>query len=609
MICPVRMLPVAALLLLLLSLGCGGDPAGVTDDGGDGGGKNGGDLNQSGPWMWANPTPQGDPVVRMRFASATTVYAVTGGGAVLKSIDAGRSWEVAYEAIALQVAPYGGLGGLHCLDEKRVWVVGTTGQITRTRDGGHTWSDHSIASIREMRDVWFIDDDRGFVVGDAGEFHRTDNGGVSWTPVAHTAGSLDLTAIVFSGTTGWVGGEDGTILRSDDNGATWTKVTVNWSQDIVVADAMSGGLAVFGTKEGATVAMISTTAWRFLHGGDTVMDVQFEDENNGQVLYIENNASYLATRTAGIWEEHALGLPQLIYTLATNGGRSVVAGWNGYMAYSGDGGVTWQSGYDITGDANPYTTQFFDVCFGDAGNGVTVGSGGAVLYSRDGGLTWNTGNSGTGEELLGVWLHSSGRGYAVGEGGTALRTTDGGATWSPMTMPVTVARFRDVSMWDEMNAILVGDGTSTQETILITADGGDTWVNRGPDTAPIRVSVSAWALGTQLAYVGQGQGAVLRTPDRGQTWQEFDSGTNNAIHQIQFVNDTHGWGATTQHDMVFTQDGGLTWTRIGPGTLPGQVSQVHFVDENVGIAVGPTGGMFRSGDGGASWTVLRGGLT
>ncbi|MDH5627074.1 MAG: hypothetical protein OEY69_02135, partial [Candidatus Krumholzibacteria bacterium] len=74
-------------------------------------------------------------------------------------------------------------------------------------------------------------------------------------------------------------------------------------------------------------------------------------------------------------------------------------------------------------------------------------------------------------------------------------------------------------------------------------------------------------------------------------------------------NDTHGWGATTQHDMVFTQDGGLTWTRIGPGTLPGQVSQVHFVDENVGIAVGPTGGLFRSGDGGASWTVLRGGLT
>jgi photosystem II stability/assembly factor-like uncharacterized protein len=545
----------------------------------------------------------------MRFASATTVYAVTDGGAVLKSGDAGRSWEVAYRVTALQVTPYGGLNGLHCVDEDRVWVVGTTGQVTQTADGGHTWSDYSIATTAEMRDVWFIDAGNGFVVGDGGEFYRTGDGGASWTPVTHTAGAVDLAAIVFSGSTGWVGGEGGTVLRSDDGGASWTQVALSWSEDVVVADPMTAGLAVFGTKQGATIAMISTVASRFLHRGDTVSDLQFDDEENGYVLYYKDNASHLAAREGGVWTEHALGLPQIMYTLAVNDGNMATAGWNGYMAHSSDGGGTWEDASGLADNPDPYATQFFDVCFGDDSNGVTVGSGGAILYSGDGGVTWEAAASGTSEDLLDVWLHSSGRGFAVGEGNTALRTTDGGATWAPMTVPVVVSRLRGVSMWDEMNAILVGDGTSTQETILITDDGGDTWVNKGPTTLPIYVSLSAWTLGTDIAYVGQRSGVVLKTRNRGQTWQELDTGTVNGIQHLQFVNETHGWAAVQQHDMVFTRDGGLNWTRIGPGTLPGTVWQVHFVDENVGIAVGTTGNLFRSDDGGDSWTYLSGGFS
>ena len=603
----------AALLVLMLALGCGGSPSdtGGGDTGGDnGGGNGGGELNQVGPWIWANPTPQGDPVQRMRVASGSTVFAITRGGAVLKSIDAGESWEVAYKAMGLQVWPGGGLYGLHFLDDKTGWVVGSSGQVTHTNDGGHTWADRSVNTTRELRDVYFTDANNGFVVGQMGNFFRTADGGASWTPVTHLAGNTDLNAIVFSSpNTGWVGGDDGTILRSDDGGANWTQVTTSWSEEIVVADAMAGDLAVFGTVEGATVAMRSPTAWRFLHRGESALDVQFDDENNGTVLYYENNVSHIAKVVAGTWTENQIYLPQILLSIAVDGNNVAGGGSHGIMAHSSDGGATWREVSQQEVLPDPYRTQLWDVCFGDVNTGVTVGDGGVILYTTDGGVTWDVGVSGTTETLLDVWLHSSGRGFAVGEGNSALRTTDGGATWSPMTVPVTVTRLRGVSMWSEMSAILVGDGTSTQETILITDDGGDTWTNKGSTTIPIFVSLSAWTLGTDVAYVGQRDGIVLKTTNRGDTWQEFDTGTVRGIHHLQFVNDTHGWAAVEAHDMVFTKDGGLNWTRIGPGTLPGYVNQVHFVDENVGIAVGTTGNMFRSDDGGSSWYTLRGGFT
>ncbi len=555
--------------------------------------------------MWANPTPQGDRVVRARFASGDVVYGVTEGGAVVKSVDAGATWEVAYKVQASQVTPGGALYGLHFIDAQTGWVVGSSGQVTFTNDGGHTWNDRSVTTNGQLRSVCFTSSTNGFVVGLSGEFYCTADGGLSWMAVSHPAGSLDLNAIVFSGTTGWVGGEDGVILRSDDNGATWVEVATLLSQTIVAADDMSGGLAVFATVGGATLVMNTATSAQSIHSGETTLDVQFDDRDNGTVLFYENNASYVATVVAGVWSEYALGQAQIMLTAATNGNKMVAAGWHGGMAYSVDGGMTWTASSGRVNHPNPETTQLMDVGFGNANNGVAVGDDGLILRTTDGGVTWSAAASGTSQDLIEVWLHSSGRGYAVGEGTTALRTTDFGATWSALTVPVTVNRLRGVCMWDELNGIIVGDATASQETILITGDGGDTWVNKGPTVTPI-VSLSAFPTGPDTAYVGQANGLVLRTLDKGESWEEFDSGTNNGIFQLSFVSFTHGWGAVRQHDMVFTQDAGETWTRIGPGTLLGSVWQVHFVNQDVGIAVGTSGNLMRSDDGGASWYWLGG---
>lgn len=597
----------ALLFSLLLALGCSSSPTGSGDHDPPGGGGGGGDLMQVGAWMWANPTPQGDPVRRVRFASSSTAYAVTGGGAVLKSIDAGQSWEVAYKVFDAQASAFGALHGLIFLDDNRGWVVGSTGEITSTRDGGHTWNDLSIATPHHLRDVFFHDDNNGFVVGDWGVFFRTSDGGNTWTPVSHPAGTTRLSVVAFtSASVGWAGGDDGTVLYTGDGGAVWTRVATTWSDDITVGSAMASDQVVFGTFQGPTIAMTSPTAWTFLHRGDAVQDVQFTDIDNGLVLYVDAGETFLGTLAGGVWKHDALKLPLPALSVATVGGNTAIVGWWGMMAHSTDGGDTWKVSSSQIDNPDPYTTQLWDVAFTDANVGLAVGSEGTVLRTDDGGVTWSTHATGVTEDLLGVCITGD-IAFAVGWFDTAIRSTDGGRTWAPMTLPVTDRWFYNASMWDASNAIMVGGAPTSTETILVTSDGGVTWTEEARDTttggvfAFLDVSTS----GTGHAWIGRRDGLVVRTEDRGDTWTTHDTGTPWAIQSINFLNETHGWGATRNNDVLYTTDGGDSWTRVT--NVGGSIWEVHFGSESNGIGVGSNGDLYGSSDGGATWSPLSGG--
>jgi hypothetical protein len=43
-------------------------------------------------WTWLNPLPQGNSLYKLQFINSTTGYAAGDGGTVLKTTDAGSSW-------------------------------------------------------------------------------------------------------------------------------------------------------------------------------------------------------------------------------------------------------------------------------------------------------------------------------------------------------------------------------------------------------------------------------------------------------------------------------------------------------------------------------------
>jgi photosystem II stability/assembly factor-like uncharacterized protein len=94
------------------------------------------------------------------------------------------------------------------------WVVGGSGTILKTTNGGVNWVRQTSGMPNTiLRAVDFVDVQRGYIVGDDGVVLRTLNGGTTWTQVdAGTDRSLfDL--FVLDADLVWVVGQNGTIRK------------------------------------------------------------------------------------------------------------------------------------------------------------------------------------------------------------------------------------------------------------------------------------------------------------------------------------------------------------------------------------------------------------
>ena len=93
-----------------------------------------------------------------------------------------------------------------------------------------------------------------------------------------------------------------------------------------------------------------------------------------------------------------------------------------------------------------------------------------------------------------------------------------------------------------------------------------------------------------------------RSPAGAGRWELQDSGVTNTLHDVEFVNDTHGWAIGEGGIIIATTDGGDTWVSQSSGyelTLNG----VHFIDESNGWVVGQLGLILHTNDGGSTWNV------
>ena len=127
------------------------------------------------------------------------------------------------------------LYGVHFVDVKLGWAVGSDGVVLSTKDGGTTWkgSDTKPISGDILTQVSFATPNNGWLVS-IGKVYYTGSGGNSWN-VQHQLrnvgskppGILDLNFV--NTTEGWaVGGVDAkgisTILHTQNGGIKWEKV-------------------------------------------------------------------------------------------------------------------------------------------------------------------------------------------------------------------------------------------------------------------------------------------------------------------------------------------------------------------------------------------------
>ena len=240
-----------------------------------------------------------------------------------------------------------------------------------------------------------------------------------------------------------------------------------------------------------------------------------------------------------------------------------------------------------------------DVYFTNNQNGLVVGDNGLMLVTTDGGKTWEKmevdmrppgarqrpgGRPGAGggppgfggggpSPLYNIYFVDENVGFITGGRATILKTEDGGKTWSrKMAMSDTPGRdgnpgrLRANLMGIQMINETIGFIAGSENTILKTTDGGETWIGS-----------------SERARVGE---------------------TRNNLENIWFVSPTTGWVIGSFGTLLHTADGGETWEKRDPG-FDNNLFGIHFLDENTGWISGQEGLILHTTDGGATWNQQK----
>ena len=72
------------------------------------------------------------------------------------------------------------LSGISFINVNTGTIVGDTGTVIHTTNGGISWSMQNSGTNQWLFDASYLDINNGFAVGNSGTILRTTNGGVSW---------------------------------------------------------------------------------------------------------------------------------------------------------------------------------------------------------------------------------------------------------------------------------------------------------------------------------------------------------------------------------------------------------------------------------------------
>ncbi|MDH4158163.1 MAG: YCF48-related protein, partial [candidate division Zixibacteria bacterium] len=142
---------------------------------------------------------------------------ITFKGRILITADSGKSWHMP------SVNPSGevNLWSVAFVDPQNAWIVGDSGTILKTSDGGDIWIEQTCPVEAELHDVAFATTSTGWIAGSGGTLLKTTDGGETWTP-QDGATCHDLFSVsVVSTEVGWAAGTYA-ILRTQDGGQQWS---------------------------------------------------------------------------------------------------------------------------------------------------------------------------------------------------------------------------------------------------------------------------------------------------------------------------------------------------------------------------------------------------
>lgn len=294
---------------------------------------------------------------------AYTVWVSGSRGTVLKTIDAGATWEKINPPVdSLDYRD------VHALDASTAYLMSPVpAKLFKTIDAGETWTEqyHHDVEGAFFNSIGFWDDLTGMAVGDPldGKFLvvKTTDGGVNWTQVPPE----NLPP----------------AMESEANFAASGTCLITVGQNSVYYVTGGGIARVFYSHDRGETWEVSDTP--MLHGISStgIFSIDFYDADNGIIVggdYAEDmmtkNNCAVTTDGGRTWTlvpegSNPSGFRSCVMYIPGTSGRGVVAVGTSGTDVSLDGGLTW---------AHVDTTGYHTLSFTQDGSGFASGGGGRV---------------------------------------------------------------------------------------------------------------------------------------------------------------------------------------------------------------------------------------
>ncbi len=389
----------------------------------------------------------------------------------------------------------------------------------------------------DIIDIDMVDGNTGYFVTDGSIFMKTLDGGRSWNVITIPQSETGIYAVDFiDRSNGWaLGGPDPdqnwftAIHTTEDGGDSWDVFYVGSPQ----RPAYLTNLLYYEDGSG----------WAC---GRTNLDEQLVPA----VFVIENEESSAIVLPEG----HSSDILDIFF-LNRRFGWAV--GRHGYMAYSFDGGNTWEAverlvEYDLN------AVHFSDLIYGWAGGGNFNNS--VLLRSANGGESWRVIENNPAETRI-VGIHAASRQSAI--------AVSGG--WA--NIQAKILQTRNENNWEARNA----ERGVYYETLSVNDNG--TWI-------------------------GGKNGFLTTSPDQNEWTPLYANVLPGAVHSVYFLNNWHGWICGSGGSLLSTMDGGETWREIETETQF-SLYNVYFSDPDNGWITGQNSREYHTADGGQTWEEIE----
>ena len=561
-------------------------------------------------WHWQNCTPQGNHINDMVFINDLEGWLVGNSGTIMHSLNGGFDWS--YQECYL----YRDLLDLEVLDESRLWITGTNGLILHSNDGGLFWEQQNSGSNENLTSICFTDSIHGWIAGSKNSILKTVDGGIIWIPFplgSHNPNHLCFSVFFVDSLNGW-GAAPEVLYKSTNGGLTWHPNLYAFPMesfwDVHFIDTNYGWIIsdwgnMLITPDGGSTwspSNLVIPAFSFSYPNSLF----FTDTLNGwivacnQMIKHSSDGGYNWTlqHSNNNWSDFLSS----IWFIDSNTGWA--AGDEGDIFKTNDAGSNWTNLNQRYGS----TSRLNDVYFNSRSNGMAVGNNGTFLTTTDTGWHWSADSIiGPDLNLYSICFPDELHGFIGGETGLFLRTSDGGNSWETDFIHAE-ANLTDVFFVDQNNGWVIGDYWCQYDhiyLILNTSDGGISWntqlQNEYSDLNSIYFTDldNGWAVGS-LGWMG----LFLHTTNGGEDWEQMDNPPMLLPQKILIL----GNGVFLvigRSGIMKSLDDGVTWWDISPGNCPSLLDIVFIDDLNGWVGGVSTGYMLNTMDGGDTWNKVN----